>query len=110
MKPSDAYLGLDIGTSGCKAVLFDLHGQQQTRAYRSYSLSSPAPGWAELDPTEVTDRCFDVIREAAVGSDASIRAIGISSQGEAFTPIDAYGRAVVSVGATGTTSCWDRSD
>lgn len=89
------YLGIDIGTSGCKAVVFDDTGHQLSASYRDYNIISKHPGWAELDTDEVIEKCFDVIREAseAAGS-GSVKGIGISSQGEAFTFIDKDGRAL----------------
>jgi xylulokinase len=89
------YLGIDIGTSGCKAVIFNDNGRQQSLAYREYNIISKEPGWAELDPDEVTGKCFEVIREASSKlKDGQVRGIGISSQGEAFTLIDKEGKAL----------------
>jgi len=89
------YIGIDIGTSGCKAVLFDENGYQRSPAYREYDIISSNDGWAELDSDEVIIKCFEVIREAAshVIQD-SIRGIGISCQGEAFTLVDEEGKAL----------------
>jgi xylulokinase len=89
------YMGVDIGTSGCKAAVFDQDGKPITFSYREYDVISPHPGWAELDSDEVMRKCFEVIKEAAshVPGD-SIGGLGISSQGEAFTPIDNQGRAL----------------
>lgn len=42
-------MGLDIGTSGCKAVVFDAVGQPRGNAYRQYSPLHPEEGAAELD-------------------------------------------------------------
>ncbi|MCK4275482.1 MAG: hypothetical protein KAX78_03145 [Phycisphaerae bacterium] len=89
------YMGIDVGTSGCKAVVFDRTGKQVAAAYREYDIITPHPGWAELDPNEVIGKCFDVITQAAEQVPAkSIRSLGISTQGEAFTPIDKDGVAV----------------
>ncbi len=89
------FLGIDIGTGGCKAVVFDDKGMQVSSSYREYSIISPQSGWAELDTDEVISKCFDVIREAAIlAGKGSVRGIGISSQGEAFTFIDRQGRAM----------------
>lgn len=91
----DHYLGIDIGTSGCKAVVFDDEGRQVAISYREYEIISNNPGWAELDTGEVMSKCFDVIREAAGRvSEGKIKGMGISSQGEAFTLIDREGRAL----------------
>lgn len=89
------YMGIDIGTSGCKAVTFDEDGRQVSQAFREYDIISKNPGWAELDTDEVIGKCFDVIKESASGLDSqSIKGFGISSQGEAFTLIDQEGRAL----------------
>ncbi|NMC37634.1 MAG: hypothetical protein GYA41_04860 [Bacteroidales bacterium] len=89
------YMGIDIGTSGCKAVIFDESGNQISKAYREYDIISVNPGWAELDTDEVISGCFQVIREAASSvTIGTIRGIGISSQGEAFTLLDRDGKAL----------------
>jgi xylulokinase len=89
------YLGIDIGTSGCKAVAFDEEGRQQSLAYREYDIISSEPGWAELDTDEVIRKCFEVIRESSSGlKNGVVKGIGISSQGEAFTLIDKDGKAL----------------
>ena len=89
------YLGIDIGTSGCKAVIFDEDGQQVSMAYREYDIISKNPGWAELDTDEVIAKCFEVIRESASRLEVgSVKGLGISSQGEAFTMIDKDGKAL----------------
>jgi len=87
-----SYMGLDVGTTGCKAVVFDEHGHQLTSAYREYPVLSPQDGWAELDSAQVAGSCLAVIKEAAHSSAADpVRGLGISSQGEAFTPIGPNG-------------------
>jgi xylulokinase len=89
------YLGIDIGTSGCKAVIFNKDGRQEALAYRDYNIISEKPGWAELDPDEVISKCFNVIRESASKiKDGSLRCLGISSQGEAFTLVDKEGKVL----------------
>jgi xylulokinase len=89
------YMGIDIGTSGCKAVVFDEEGRQVSIAYREYDIISKNPGWAELDTDEVIGKCFEVIRESASKLEqGSVIGLGISSQGEAFTLIDKDGKAL----------------
>ena len=91
----NCYMGVDIGTSGCKAVTFDENGSQLSIAYREYNIISKNDGWAELDVDEVIDKCFQVIKESATQvAPTSITGIGISSQGEAFTIIDKEGKAL----------------
>jgi xylulokinase len=91
----DYFMGIDIGTSGCKAVIFNENGQQEALAYKDYDIISDKPGWAELDTDEVISKCFGVIRESASKlKGGSVRGLGISSQGEAFTLIDKDGKAL----------------
>lgn len=88
-------LGIDIGTTGCKAVAFNLDGAQIARAYREYPLHSPRPGWQELDPETVWNHVRETIREtAAATSGDPIRALAISSQGEACHAVDREGRCL----------------
>ncbi len=92
-----SYLGLDIGTSGCKAVIYEHDGTVLSSFFREYLLKAPHPGWSELDSREVIDSCFQVIREAVKDSAGSpVKAIGISSQGEAFTPVGKDGELLAS--------------
>lgn len=91
----NCFLGIDIGTTGCKSVIFDANGVQVSMAYREYDTISEHPGWVELDTEEVMSKCFEVIKESV--SDApprSVKSMGISSQGEAFTLLDSSGRAL----------------
>ena len=88
-------LGIDIGTGSCKAAVFDADGRLLAEAQRPYSLHLTDDGGAELDSEHVMACCLAVIREAAQGAGADkVQAIGVSSQGEAFTPIDQNGRAL----------------
>jgi xylulokinase len=89
------YMGIDIGTSGCKAVIFDENGRQVALAYEEYDIISKQFGWAELDTDEVMEKCFRVIKETATHVEpGSVIGLGISSQGEAFTLIDENGKAL----------------
>jgi len=87
-----SYLGLDIGTGGCKAVVFNAEGKELASAYREYSLLHRHPDWAELDPDEVIDGCFKVIRDVNSKITDPVVSMSISSQGEAFTPVDREGK------------------
>jgi len=85
-------LGLDIGTTGCKAVVFDVEGKVLSQAYREYPLIHPQPGWAELDMDIVLRKIEESIQEASVQSKKDpIKALSISTQGEAFVPVDKKG-------------------
>ncbi|MHB8578854.1 MAG: FGGY-family carbohydrate kinase [Ignavibacteriaceae bacterium] len=82
------YLGIDIGSSGCKALVVDGNGQQLAIAQREYNVYYSGEGSATLDSNEVIEKCFEVIKECSNHIKPSIiTGIGISSQGEAFTAI-----------------------
>jgi xylulokinase len=87
-----SYLGLDIGTGGCKAVVFNTKGKELASAFREYPVLYPRPGWAELNPDEVISKCFEVIAEVNAKTADPVASMCISSQGEAFTPIDHEGK------------------
>ena len=81
-------IGLDIGTSGCKATIIDFEGRILGRAYKEYSLISPKPGWQEIDPNQVWESVKEVIIRSMEGyRGEAIRAISISSFGEAAVPV-----------------------
>jgi len=86
-------IGLDIGTTGAKAVAFDAAGRQLARAYREYPLQAPQPGWLELDPAEVLAAIRSVLGKVASQlSDDPPKAIAFSTLGEAVLPVDEHGR------------------
>ncbi len=81
-------LGLDIGTTGCKAVAFDEEGALLSGAYREYTLSHPKPGWTELDANLLWDKIKEVIFEVSTQTRSDpIKALSVSTQGEAVVPV-----------------------
>ena len=45
-------LGVDLGTSGTKTVLFDTEGNTVASATIEYPMYQPQNGWAEQDPAD----------------------------------------------------------
>jgi len=85
-------MGIDVGSTGTKAVVFDLEGNQLSQSYREYPELYPRPGWIELEPPKVWEAFKTVVHEAAAGAKGDpVRAISISALGETFTPIGANG-------------------
>ncbi len=81
-------LGIDVGTSGCKAAVFSEAGQLLALAYAEYDIQRPHPGWAELDVATVWERIQRTIRQAVTAAGADpVRALAVSSMGEAFVPV-----------------------
>lgn len=59
-------LGIDVGTSGTKAVLIDETGKILEKATAEYPLHTPRPGWSEQDPSDwvaATQKCIAEIGE-----------------------------------------------
>lgn len=79
----DVFLGIDIGTSGTKALAINADGQILAEAVREYPCYHPRPLWSEQDPEDWWRATCDTIREI-VGQDkfagGDVRAIGLSGQ------------------------------
>ncbi len=64
-------VGIDVGTTGVKAVRISETGEVMARHEEEYPLSIPQPGWAEQDPEDwwrATERALDAVgREGPVG-------------------------------------------
>ena len=109
-------MGVDVGTTGCKAMVISSEGEVRAFSYREYPLIHPKPGWAELDPAVVWSGIVQVIGEAAAGSTHDpVRALGVSVQGEATVPVNRDGdhihNFVVTFDERTTEQCawWERS-
>jgi xylulokinase len=85
-------IGLDIGTSGCKATVFDADGHLLGSASREYAVNMPHPGWAEQDAERVWQlACAAIHQVLSVTNTHQAAAVGLSVQGEAVMPVDAQG-------------------
>ncbi len=81
-------LGIDVGTTGCKAAAFSKAGELLASAYREYDIRRPQSGWAELDPEEVWQAVREVIAEAAARTQGDpVTALAVASLGEAVVPV-----------------------
>ncbi len=84
-------MGIDIGSTGTKVVLFNADGDIMAQAYREYPEQHPAPGRFELDPGQVWEAFVAVVSQVAAGSGGDpVEALSISAQGEAFVPVDEH--------------------
>lgn len=93
---SELFLGVDAGSSVCKAAVFDADGRLISIATERTPLSRPRPGWVEADPEACVEALHAVIRQAAADSGASgdIKAIGLSGAMVGAWLVDADGQAV----------------
>lgn len=89
------YLGMDIGTSGVKAVLVNEAGAVVATASRELALSHPAPLWSEQDPeawVEAAIGAVDHLAAAHPRETAQVRGLGLAGQMHGATLLDADGR------------------
>ena len=72
-------IGLDIGTTGCKAIVFSSEGKILGQGAREYAILTPHPNWAEQDAEQVWGLAWDALREAvATAGDDPPRAMALS--------------------------------
>lgn len=76
-------LGIDIGTSGTKALVCDEKGKVLATAMAEHSISSPKPGWSEQNPEDwwqATIKSTRAVLKKAKIKGSQIKAIGLSGQ------------------------------
>jgi xylulokinase len=76
---ADVLLGIDIGTSGCKAAAYSDRGRLLGSGYVAYELCRPAPGTVEQDPACWWDAAVIATRQAVAQSRGAVRAVALSS-------------------------------
>jgi xylulokinase len=87
-------LGLDIGTSACKAAVYSTSGARLAFASRSYPTEGGESGEAAVDSRKIDQAIRAVIAETAAAARAAgdpVAAISVGSMGEAFVPVGADG-------------------
>jgi gluconokinase len=87
-------IGLDVGTSGARAVLFRTDGTPIASIQHDYPLETPHPGWAEQDPNRIWAAVVRALTEATshlpVGD--RIAGIGLSTIFHSLVVADADGK------------------
>jgi len=84
-------IGLDLGTTLCKAAAFELDGNLRTAAQSVIYTLRPHSSWAEQNPLDWTAAIRKVLKEisANLGSEVCrVTAIGVSSHGPSLIPTD----------------------
>ncbi len=83
-------VGLDVGTTGVKAVAISSRGELLGSAERGYPLSTPQPGWAEQDPED----WWRASQAALADLGAEPAAIGLSGQMHGLVVLDRSDRVL----------------
>ncbi|MGJ8624408.1 MAG: xylulokinase [Yoonia sp.] len=88
-----SYLGIDLGTSGLRALLMDDAGNPIGSAQRAYEVSNPAPGWSEQDPAEWITALDETMAELKQRFNAfeNLRGIGVAGHMHGATLLDSAG-------------------
>lgn len=90
-----AFLGLDVGTSGVKALVVRRDGGLVASATSPLAIETPRPGWAEQDPEAWWRASVAAIREAlAARPGVAIEAIGLSGQMHSSVFLDREQRVI----------------
>ena len=86
----EAAVGLDVGTTGVKAVAVSPDGQVLAAAERSYPLSTPRPGWAEQEPDDwrrAAEQALEALGVTPAG-------LGLSGQMHGLVALDGADRVL----------------
>ena len=97
MSAKSLLLGVDIGTSGTKTVLFDQQGQALASETMEYPLYQPQNGWAEQDPNHWWEATLSTVRaviEKSKVDAANIAGVGLSGQMHGLVMLDAGGNVL----------------
>jgi xylulokinase len=84
-------VGLDVGTTGAKAVAISETGEVLARAEIEYALAIPQPGWAEQDPEDWWTASEQAL--AQVGA-ADATSVGLTGQMHGLVLLDAADRVL----------------
>jgi xylulokinase len=90
-------LGIDVGTTGSKAILIDAGGAVQASATTEYPMSTPQPLWAEQDPADWWRATATSIRQVLAESGVQpgqVAGVGLTGQMHGLVLLDAQGEVL----------------
>jgi len=85
------YLGLDLGTSGVKALLIDDTQKIVGSATAALDVSRPHPGWSEQNPAQwirAAEEAIAALKAPHAAELAAVKGIGLSGQMHGATLLD----------------------
>ncbi len=88
---TQAFVGIDAGTTGCTVMIFDEQGERLGQGYQEYPCTSPRAGWIEQDVEAVWQGICAASQEAVAAAavpDSAYRSVGFSSQRGTFVLLD----------------------
>lgn len=88
-------LGIDVGTTNCKALLFDTRGHVHAAGSTPTPTIRPRPNWAEYDPEALWSAVVSIVRQVlAQAGPQRVHGVAVASMAEAGVLLDAQGRPV----------------
>ena len=90
-------LSIDIGTSSCKVVIFDVNGKTLVQTSESYPTYYPKQGFAEQDPDQWWQATCKAVKAAFISSEINpkdIAAVGVDGQSWSAIAVDKNGQVL----------------
>ena len=87
-------IGIDVGTSGTRALAVTADGELVAEATRPHELLTPRPGWTEQDPGEWWEACKGVLAEVAGAAGGDIAGLGVTGQMHGSVFLDSAGEVI----------------
>jgi len=87
---SEYLLGIDVGTTGTKTLLFSVDGQLMGQSYRSYAMNTPNVGWSEQNAEDWWNAIVAIVREVCNDGKIArqVKGISLSVQGGTMVAVD----------------------
>ncbi|MDO4323021.1 MAG: FGGY-family carbohydrate kinase [Lachnospiraceae bacterium] len=93
------FIGIDVGTSGCKASVVSQEGMVKKSAQREYKILKNRNGWACLSLSVIWNSVRDVLKEISSAA-SEVKAAAVSSLGETIAFLDEGDRLLMDDGMT----------
>lgn len=89
-------LGIDVGTTGTKTLLFSSEGKLMGHAYCPYEMRTPCVGWSEQNPEDWWNAVIQTVRKVCSDPEVAKQVVGISLslQGGTMVAVDKDFKAV----------------
>ena len=91
------YLGIDLGTSGLRALLIEANGRAVADAQAEYSVQNPHSGWSEQDPNDwitAAKKSIKTLKDQYPKQFSALRGIGLSGQMHGAVLLDDAGEVL----------------
>ncbi len=91
------FLGIDVGTTGCKVVLVNEKGELISKAVEEYPLYTPYPNWAEQDPADWWQGTVQAVKRALQRAEIDpllVQGVGLTGQMHGSVFLDEKGEVL----------------